>query len=83
MRSYCSRNKPKSNFECAAIAAGINLKLDLKRTKKPSAQDKTAVCTRQSAPENQSGMLQSIGSAPCCCKKLLHFEKCLQPKKPL
>ena len=30
MRSYCSRNKPKSNFECAAIAVGINLKAILK-----------------------------------------------------
>ena len=50
----------KAILKCAAIAAKINLKLDLKRTNKPSAQDKlpsaqdrkpsarqTAVCTRQ------------------------------------
>ena len=30
MRSYCSKNKPKNNFECAAIVARINLKAILK-----------------------------------------------------
>ena len=28
------------------------------------------------------GNCQSIGTPPCCCKKSLVTEKCLQPKKP-
>ena len=51
----------KAILKCAAIAAEINLKADLKRTDKPSAQDKKP-SARQNAVCKTKRRLRKTGS---------------------